>query len=163
METRHYHTIIRWTGNRGTGTSGHTAYSRDFIASIPGKADIAGSADPAFRGDARRWNPEAMLLAAISASHQLWYLQLCADHGIDVLAYEDHAEGELDEGDSRNPGGFLSAILHPNVTIDANSDATLALALHERAHHSCYIGHSLTFPVYYRPQIHTAIARDQLT
>jgi hypothetical protein len=35
-----------------------------------------------FRGDAARWNPAELPIAALSACHQLWYLHLCADAGI---------------------------------------------------------------------------------
>ena len=79
-KTHHYHTRTEWTGNLGVGTAHYTAYSRDHIHRAPGKADIPGSADPAYRGDPARWNPEELLLAAASACHKLWYLHHCADH-----------------------------------------------------------------------------------
>ena len=63
-KTHHYHTRTEWTGNLGVGTAHYTAYSRDHIHRAPGKADIPGSADPAYRGDPARWNPEELLLAA---------------------------------------------------------------------------------------------------
>lgn len=66
MTQHRYHTVVEWTGNRGRGTASYTAYSRDFIATVAGKPALPGSADPAFRGDASRWNPEDMLLAATS-------------------------------------------------------------------------------------------------
>src|ERR1700736_1763654 len=40
-----------------------------------------------------RWNPAELLIAALSACHQLWYLHLCADAGIVVVAYSDDASG----------------------------------------------------------------------
>lgn len=149
----HYRTRITWTGNLGSGTAGYRAYARDFIASIPGKPDIAGSSDPAFRGDPARWNPEDMLLAAISACHKLWYLHLCADHGIVVMAYEDDAEATMDTGSAEAPGHFVSATLKPRVTVAAGADKALALALHEKAHHACFIANSLNFPVRCHAQI----------
>ena len=93
----HYQVKIRWTGNRGNGTSSYTAYDRDSELTAPGKDPIALSADPAFRGDRQRWNPEELLLAAASTCHKLWYLHLCADAGIIVDAYEDNAEGTMVE------------------------------------------------------------------
>ena len=78
MSKKHtYRTVTTWTGNLGEGTSSYTAYLRNFTVSAEGKPDLHGSADPAFRGDAGRWNPEEMLLAAVSACHKLWYLHLC--------------------------------------------------------------------------------------
>jgi organic hydroperoxide reductase OsmC/OhrA len=39
---------------------------------------IAGSSDSTFRGDAARWNPEQLLLAALAQCHMLSYLHACA-------------------------------------------------------------------------------------
>ena len=47
---------------------------------------IAGSADPAFRGDRTRYNPEDLLVASLAACHMLWYLHLAADAGVVVVA-----------------------------------------------------------------------------
>ena len=95
MANKHHTYSIRvdWTGNRGTGTSAYRAYSRAHEISAPGKTAIADSSDPVFRGDAARWNPAELLIAALSACHQLWYLHLCADAGIVVVSYSDEASG----------------------------------------------------------------------
>ncbi len=53
-QEHHYTVRVKWTGNRGKGTSGYRDYERDYTISASGKADIAGSSDPAFRGDAAR-------------------------------------------------------------------------------------------------------------
>src|SRR5215471_17401732 len=84
---RHTYSIrLDWTGNQGTGTSAYRAYSRAHEISAQGKTAITGSSDPMFRGDAARWNPAELFIAALSACHQLWYLHLCADAGIVVVA-----------------------------------------------------------------------------
>ena len=135
MSKKHtYRTATTWTGNLGEGTSSYTAYLRNFTVSAEGKPDLHGSADPAFRGDAGRWNPEEMLLAAVSACHKLWYLHLCADAALCVTAYTDHAEAVMDEGSGGNAGRFVSAVLKPRVTIAAGSDRAKALELHHEAH-----------------------------
>ena len=58
----HYRVDVKWTGNLGTGTDGYRNYSRDHEIRIAGKPTLAGSSDPAFRGDAARHNPEDMLV-----------------------------------------------------------------------------------------------------
>ena len=58
MKQHTYQTTVEWVGNLGAGTSSYIAYERDFIASALNKPNILGSADPAFRGDKTRWNPE---------------------------------------------------------------------------------------------------------
>ena len=146
--SRHEHTYrvsVQWTGNRGTGTSGYREYGRDHVIRTQGKPDIPGSADPAFRGDAARWNPEDLLVASASACHKLWYLHLCADAGIHVLAYEDEAQGTM--VDEPGSGRFTEIVLHPRVTIRAQDDAALAGRLHHDAHAQCYIANSVNFPI----------------
>jgi organic hydroperoxide reductase OsmC/OhrA len=147
MKIHRYQTTVNWSGNTGRGTSSYGAYERSFTASASGKPPIAGSADPAFRGDATCWNPEDLLLTAISACHQLWYLHLCAVNGIVVVAYTDHAEAQMDEGSPEQAGRFVSATLRPQVLIAAGGDVALAQALHQQAHHACFVANSLNFPV----------------
>jgi organic hydroperoxide reductase OsmC/OhrA len=152
----HYRVSVQWTGNRGTGTSGYREYGRDHVIRASGKADIPGSADPAFRGDAARWNPEELLVASACACHKLWYLHLCADAGIAVLAYEDEAEGTM--ADSPEHGAFTNIVLRPRVTIRASDDRNLAEQLHHAAHEQCYIANSVNFPIVCEPVIETAAA-----
>ena len=60
----HHYTIDTvWTGNTGTGTKEYRGYERSHTISAPGKPAIQGSSDPAFRGDASRYNPEELLVA----------------------------------------------------------------------------------------------------
>ena len=79
----HYAVHTQWTGNRGTGTSSYRSYGRDHILTSPGKEQILGSADRTFHGDADRWNPEELLLSALSQCHMLSYLHVAANHGVD--------------------------------------------------------------------------------
>ena len=116
----HRYTLeLAWTGNTGRGTADYRAYERRHEIRAAGKPSIAGSSDPHFRGDRLRWNPEELLLASLSACHQLWYLHLCADAGVTVVAYEDHPEGRMLEGDGS--GRFVEAVLHPRVSVAAGS------------------------------------------
>ena len=151
-----YRVDVEWTGNRGTGTDGYRNYSRNHVIRIPGKPDLAGSSDPAFRGDATRHNPEDMLVAALSACHMLSYLHMATVAGVVVVAYDDNAEGTMaTEGDG---GHFTEVVLRPVVTIRADSDPGKALAAHEAAHHACFIANSVNFPVRCEPRIVVASA-----
>ncbi|NVO16087.1 MAG: OsmC family protein [Rhodoplanes sp.] len=151
-KTHTYVVHVTWTGNTGRGTAGYKGYDRSFVMRAGDKPEIAGSSDPAFRGDAARWNPEDLLVASLSACHKLWYLHLCAEAGIVVTAYDDDAEGSMVEDSSR--GGFFTGVrLRPLVTITATSDAARARALHEEAHRLCFIANSVNFPVTCEPTI----------
>ena len=57
-----YLVSVTWNGNLSSGTSGYRDYSRNYEIGGDGKAGIHGSADPAFRGDRSRWNPEELLV-----------------------------------------------------------------------------------------------------
>ncbi len=146
-----FETTVRWTGNTGSGTGAYTAYRRTHEIAAPGKPPIPGSADPAFRGDADRWNPEEMLVGSIASCHMLWFLHLAAAAGVVVESYEDRATGEM----RINPDGsgeFTAATLRPHVTISAG-DAALVDGLHHRAHEMCFIARSLNFEVGCRPTV----------
>jgi len=144
--THRYATRVEWTGNEGRGTADYRAYSRNHVITAPGRPELAGSSDPAFRGDATRWNPEDLLLASLSSCHMLWYLHLCSAAGIVVTAYRDEAEGSMAE-DEGGGGRFTAAVLRPVATLAPGADAVRALALHEEAHRLCFIANSVNFPV----------------
>lgn len=149
----HRYTIeLTWTGNLGEGTASYRSYSRDYRINCDDKPPIDGSSDPAFRGDARRWNPEELLLASIAACHKLWYLHLCADAGICVVDYRDAASAVMkrdDEGVTR----IVEATLSPQVTLAAGQDEAMATMLHERANAECFIASSVKFPIVHRPTV----------
>jgi organic hydroperoxide reductase OsmC/OhrA len=107
-----YEVELVWTGNRESGTSAYTAYARDWEIRAHEKPTILGSSDAAFPGDAARWNPEELLVASLSACHQLWYLHLCAEAGVVVMGYEDRALGVMVEEDD-GAGQFASVVLRP--------------------------------------------------
>ena len=147
----HYALEIEWTGNRGAGTSDYKAYGRDHIVRAEGKAAIDGSSDRSFRGDAERWNPEELLLAALSQCHMLSYLHVAASNGIVVESYVDAATGTMEQ--THDGGGhFTSATLRPSVTISAG-DLALAMELHHEASAKCFIAASVNFPVMHEPRI----------
>ena len=152
----HRYTVqLRWTGNLGQGTSAYSAYERAHEIAAGGKPPIHGSSDPAFRGDPARYNPEELLVAALSACHMLWYLHLCADARIVVTAYSDEAVGVMAETPDGG-GHFTAVVLKPSVTLEAGSDVGQAKQLHERAHALCFIANSVNFPVRCQPSIHVA-------
>lgn len=151
--THRYSVTVRWTGNTGTGTSDYRSYEREHeISAGAEKPVIAGSSDPAFRGDAGRWNPEELLIASLSACHKLWYLHLCADSGVQVVSYVDHAEGVMEEADDGS-GRFSMVLLRPEVAITRASHVEKSHHLHEAARRMCFIANSVNFPVRHEPKI----------
>jgi organic hydroperoxide reductase OsmC/OhrA len=142
-----YEILTRWTGNLGSGTSAYHAYGRDHELQGLGKAGpILCSSDPMFRGDSKRYNPEELLVASLSACHLLWYLHLCADAGVVVVDYVDAAQGTMVVNEDGG-GRFTEVVLRPQVTITRAEQEKLALALHQEAHLRCFIANSVNFPV----------------
>jgi organic hydroperoxide reductase OsmC/OhrA len=150
-----YTCTMTWTGNTGQGTSGYRDYSRDHVYGFAGKPDIPGSSDPAFRGDKARCNPEELLVASLSSCHMLWYLHLCADAGVIVLAYRDEPVGTMVE-DNAKGGYFTKVVLHPRVTIAQDGNLDKARELHHPAHEKCFVANSVNFPVVCKPEISVA-------
>jgi organic hydroperoxide reductase OsmC/OhrA len=117
---------------------------------VSDKPDISGSADPAFRGDKTKHNPEELLLASLSSCHMLSYLHLCAVAGVVVTDYIDHATGIMIET-SAGGGRFSEATLNPIVTVTEDSMTQKANELHKKANEICFIANSVNFPVHHKP------------
>jgi len=148
-----FEVAIQWTGNRGEGTATYRSYGRDHRIHADGKRhEIEGSSDRVFRGDADRWNPEELVIAALAQCHMLSYLHVAAMNGIVVVDYRDDASGTLQqEGDG---GRLIEATLRPVVTLAAHhdeADAGRAEALHGRANELCFIANSVNFVVRHEP------------
>ena len=145
-----YAVDVEWTGNRGTGTSDYRSYGRENLIRAAGKPTIDGSADKPFRGNPERWNPEELLLAALSQCHMLSYLHVAVMNGVVVTAYRDAAVGSMVQTD--NGGGhFRSVTLRPVVTVADPATVALAESLHAEASEKCFIAASVNFPVLHEP------------
>lgn len=151
-KTHIYNTIVTWTGNKGSGTSGYRDYERDHIVAVPQKVDLACSSDPSFRGDPTRHNPEELFLSSISSCHMLWYLHLCATAGVVVMGYEDSAVGTMVET-STGAGYFERVKLRPKVTIKDKSMEGRAIQLHKEAGKYCFIANSIKCIIEYEVDI----------
>lgn len=143
----HYNLQLTWTGAGNGPTRDYHGYSREYRADFDGKPSMTGSADPSFKGDPKLYNPEELLLLALSSCHMLSYLALASLEGMVVTAYEDAASGTmLQEG---RGGRFTAVMLRPKVTLAPGSDLARAEALHEDANKTCFIANSVNFPVHH--------------
>ena len=136
---------VKWSRDGRDFT--YKTYSRDHTWLANGN-EIPASATAAYLGNAKRVDPEAALVAALSSCHMLTFLALAANKGFVVESYEDEAVGHLE----KNPAGKLAITrveLHPNITFGgAKQPAAADLdALHEKAHKECFIANSVTTEV----------------
>lgn len=152
----HYKLSLKWTGNKGTGTSGYRAYDRNHEILIEGKTTLLGSADPSFHGDKTVHNPEDLLLASLSACQMMSYLHVCVKAGIVVTDYVDNATGIM-VVNADGSGRFVEVTLHPIVTITDESQLARANELHIEANKLCFIANSVNFPVRHHAETRVGI------
>jgi organic hydroperoxide reductase OsmC/OhrA len=150
LEEPHCSLPVRWTGKLGSGTSSYREYSRDHDVEIPGLPVLKGSADPTFRGDRSRYNPEQLLLTALAQCHMLSFLHVAVKHGVVVLSYEDNAAG-LMRLNRDGSGQFENVTLRPHVTVADPAHIALAEEMHREANALCFIARRVTFPVLHVP------------
>jgi len=149
-----YTAKLSWTGGSKGPVRDYSGYSREYTVEIAGKPAMKGSADPLFKGDPARHNPEDLLVAALSSCHMLSYLAECARAGIEVVAYDDEASGTM--ALSGGGGHFTEVILRPRVAVAPGADLAKARALHKDAHANCFIANSVNFPVRNEPEVREA-------
>lgn len=158
LNQHHFEINVVWTGNRGSGTSTYRAYGRDHTVAAVGLPVLLGSADRTFHGDRDRWNPEQLLITALTQCHMLSYLHVAVMHGVVITRYEDTATGTL----VVNPDGsgqFSEVTLHPKIQVADPATEELALSLHAEAATKCFIARSVNFPVHHEPGL-LAVTED---
>lgn len=149
MTEHTYELEVTWTGDRGSGTSGYRDYDRDVLARCAGRPELELSADKPFRGDAARWNPELLLVAALSECHLLSFLHVAVSHGVTVVGYTDAAVGTMQQ--EGIGGHFTRVLLRPRVTVTDPAHVDLVPQLHREAGQACFIASSVNFPVDHEP------------
>lgn len=144
MGDQHHYTLhLAWQGDH---TRTYDSYTREHHIRIAGKPDLIATADPMFRGVSALHNPEDLLLAALSGCHLLTYLALCARARINVLRYQDQAEGTLVL--TKDGGGhFSEVVLRPQVVVEHEGMLAKARHFHGEVHKYCFIARSVNFPV----------------
>ncbi|MDR3691356.1 MAG: OsmC family protein [Fimbriimonas sp.] len=145
----HFTAVTVWTGAEQGPTHSYEGYSRQYLVQIEGKPDMIGSAAAPFRGDAALYNPEDLLLAALSACHMLSFLAIAARAGVPVSGYRDQASATMSFHDGKMR--FVEAILRPSVTVHEGVDPATLEEFHHRANQECFIANSVNFPVLHYP------------
>ena len=147
MAIHRYAACCHWSGSTGAG---YEAYERAHTGSAAERQLTLTSGDPG-RGDPADLNPEQLLVMAASSCQLLWFLHLAAKARIDVIGYEDEAEGEMPEEPS--PRRITRIVLRPRIAVRGEAEEERVLKLCERAHHHCYIANSLNSEVVLEPSV----------
>ena len=125
-------------------------YSRLHSISFDGGIEVAGSASPHIVGKwgvAEAVDPEELLVAALSNCHMLTVLHKARLAGFVATAYEDNAEGIMEE---IAPGrmAVTKVWLRPVITWEGVAPTAAELEhLHHEAHLECFIANSVTTEV----------------
>jgi organic hydroperoxide reductase OsmC/OhrA len=143
-----YAATCSWHGSTGVG---YDDYDRAHSATCPpALASVELSADPAFRGDPDRLNPEQLVVLAASSCQLLSFLAVCARARVDVVSYDDDATGEMPDG--RYPW-IERIVLRPVVRYRGETSEERVLHLLELAHRECYIANSLRAEITLEPRL----------
>ncbi|MFL9832185.1 OsmC family protein [Flavobacterium sp. ARAG 55.4] len=129
-------------------------YIKTHQISIKGKEILNISAAKAFKGDPGLLNPEDLLLSSVVSCHMMSYLYVCSQNGIEVVSYQDCAEGTLEVLENGS-GRFIEIRLNPKVSIKEKEKTDLALKLHAKANELCFIANSCNFPILHFPVSNT--------
>lgn len=149
LRTHHYNVSCSWSGSTGAG---YENYDRSHRASAPpAEADLALSSDPAFRGDPKLLSPEQLLVLAASSCQLLSFLAVAARARLDVIAYQDLAEGVMPEAE--RPVRISEIYLRPRITVRGPVSEDRVRALVETAHRECYVANSLSSEITVTPEI----------
>ena len=148
MSIKHtFKATVNWEINEGESTVNPRTFSRNHEVLIDNKVTpLQVSAAKTFRGDDALYNPEDLLLSALTSCHMMSYLYVCAQNNIEVLNYTDSAEGDL-EVTSSGSGSFKTVRLKPVVSIKDANQKELALSLHKEANSLCFIANSCNFSI----------------
>ena len=153
--THRYTARVAWSGSTAEG---YDLYTRAHEGDCPDAGvSLQLSSDPAFRGDPAKLNPEQLLVLSASSCQMLSFLAVAARARIDVVAYEDDAEGVMPEGE--RPMRITTIVLRPRITVtgDAPGDERLRELAHV-AHRHCFIANSLTSEIVLEPEFRRAPA-----
>lgn len=146
MSAHQYTATVRWS--RGEAAFSDRRYSRAHTWSFDGGIEVRASASPLVVrepfSDSHAVDPEEAFIASVSSCHMLFFLDFAAKAKYVVDSYTDTATGTL----GKNAAGkeyVETIVLAPDIRFSGDHQPTAAdiAALHERAHHECYIANSV--------------------
>lgn len=138
--------VVQW--NRNQAKFVDNKYSREHIWKFDGGAEILASSSPHFvpvpYSNRTCVDPEEAFIASLSSCHMLWFLSIAAKRKLIVESYTDQAVGVMGKnGDNRL--AITKVYLRPKVSFIGDNLPTeqRIIAIHEAAHHSCFLASSV--------------------
>jgi organic hydroperoxide reductase OsmC/OhrA len=155
--------MSRYTANvvwsRGDARFTDNRYGRRHRWRFDGGIEVPGSSSPHSvpvpYSSEEAVDPEEAFVVSISSCHMLWFLSIAAKRGVVIDEYVDEAEGFM-EKDADGRMSVTRVVLHPRIVMGhraASKDDVVAM--HDEAHHACYIANSVKTLITCEPVIAT--------
>lgn len=152
MRNEHTYKIgLEWKGKLATDKRNRLRYERIYELSFDNKPNLMGSADATFHGDDTLYNPEEMLLSALSSCYMMSFFYLCGLKNIKIASYSDEPIGIL-KVNPNGSGQFEEVTLQPTICIK-HKDAKEIEVIFNEAHNYCFIARSCNFNINHNPRI----------
>jgi organic hydroperoxide reductase OsmC/OhrA len=135
---------------RGSTAEGYEHYDRSHVGQA-GERSLTLTSGDTGRGDPAELNPEQLVVMAASSCQLLWFLHLAAKARVDVVSYDDEAEGVMPADD--RPLRLTRIVLRPRIAVRGEVSEERVLRLCELAHRECYIANSLNTEIALEPAI----------
>jgi organic hydroperoxide reductase OsmC/OhrA len=142
-----YGAAISW--DRGDAAFVDKRYSRAHLWKFDGGSVVRASSSPQSvpvpYSDPSAVDPEEAFVAALASCHMLWFLSIAAKNGFCVQAYRDDAVGVMAKND-RGRLSMTTVNLRPHAAFTSARipSPEVVRAMHEEAHHECYLANSVT-------------------
>lgn len=147
MDAHHYRTDLVWQGSTGLGYRSYDRAHR--VRTDQAGAELLLSSDPAFRGDPSKFNPEQLLLAALSSCQLLSFLAVAARRHLDVVSYRDSAAATMPM-----PSAWMETVtLRPVIEVRPPAEVAAVMAMVSQAHEECFISRSVKSEVTVKAQV----------
>ena len=142
---------LRWSQDEGDHFS-LGRYTRVHEIVFDGGTTVMGSPSPTIVREPFSnpvgVDPEEMFVASIASCHMLWFLDFARRAKIEVMSYEDNAEGLLEKtADGRT--WITKVTLRPRVEVAG--EAGDLDAIHHQAHEACFIANSVKTEITVEP------------
>jgi len=132
-KTFRYQNHLTWkSGLRGTMVS-------------PGKHEVVVGSPPEFKGEEGLWSPEELLVGAVNTCLKLTFLSYAKHKGLEVVSYESHADGLLENVDGKYR--VTQITVEPRVALKSEADFGRAGEIMASAKEDCFISNSITATV----------------
>ena len=123
-------------------------YSRAHRWTFDGGATVPASSSPHVvpipMSDPLGVDPEEAFVAALSSCHMLFFLSFAAKRGFVIDQYVDEAVGTM-ALDAHGQLAMTRVVLRPRIACigDRQPDASELRAIHDEAHHACFLANSV--------------------